>query len=86
MSSEQFTTSYYFSYLLLEAEIFPTMITDSLVIKSMKPQGKMTSRLTAPEISQTKSFPLLQKQVCWVSEPASKLCHRAFVVKRKSGG
>lgn len=71
---------------LLEAEIFPTKITDSLVIKSMKPQGKMTSRLTAPEISQTEPFPLLQKQVCWGSEPASRLCCAEFSVKRKSGG
>ena len=71
---------------LLEAEIFPTKITDSLVIKSMKPQGKMTSRLTAPEISQTEPFPLLQKQVCWGSEPASRLCCGEFLMKRKSGG
>lgn len=33
----------------------------------MKPQGKMTSRLTAPELSQTKSFPLPQGPVCWGS-------------------
>ena len=52
----------------------------------MKPQGKMTSRLTAPEISQTESFPLLQKQVCWGSELASRLCYGEFLVKRKSGG